>query len=384
MKSLILILGLLTAFGPLSIDMYLPALSAIAQEFNSPISSIQFSLSSFFIGLAIGQIFYGPITDRFGRKKPLYIGLVIYIGASILCAQAQSPYELAVYRFIQALGSCAGMVISKAVVRDRFEPRDAAKTFSLLMLIMGIAPILAPALGGQMLQWASWRAIFYFLAVSSAITLALVFFILPETHKAEEKTRLRDTFSIFAEILKDRNFIGYSLACSIAYGGMFAYITGSAFVFIEYFGFSPSAYSILFGVNASGIILFSQVNGLALRKHMPAQILKTLFPTSAFLGLCLLLCGLYLPSKYAIIPCLWAFLASMGMMFPNSTACALAAQKRAGSASALMGTIQFSASALISAAVSFFHNETLVPMTSIVGICAIGAYGAYKLIVPKT
>lgn len=380
MKTLVLVLGLLTAFGPLSIDMYLPALSHIAADLGASIDSAQLSLSSFFIGLAAGQVFYGPITDKFGRRRPLFIGLVIYIIASLACARSESAHALVIMRFLQALGSCAGMVISKAVVRDKFAATEAAKTFSLLMLIMGVAPILAPSLGSSMLSIWSWQSIFYFLAAVGLIGLVAVYFFLPETLEHEDKSGIKESLKNFPHILKDREFLTYGLSSSLAYGGMFSYITGSAFVFMEYFDFSPGQYSALFGMNAGGIILSSQLNRLVLRKVSPRQALSALYPIIATIGIALGLAGALFPKTYTIIPLLFLFLAGMGMMFPNATACALATQKRAGSASALLGTMQFGISAPVSACVSLFHNETAAPMTVTVGLSALFAFAIYKLL----
>lgn len=378
MQTLVLILGLLTAFGPLSIDMYLPALSAIATNFDAPISEVQLSLSSFFVGLAIGQVFYGPATDRWGRKKPLYFGLVLYVLASFACANANSAQELIAYRFLQALGSCAGMVISRAVVRDKFDARDSAKVFSLLMLIMGIAPILAPLIGGALLEHWGWCSIFWLLGVLSALALVASALWLPETFTPAPVYEKKNALRVYWDIAKGRKFLAYTLSGALIYSGMFAYITGSPFVFIEHFKLSPGSYSILFGSNAAGLIFLSQLNGQLLKKLSPQNILKIVFPISALLGLALLLSGVFLPKFEIVVALLFLFVASLGMIFPNATACALAGQKHAGSASALLGTLQFAASALLSAGVSYFHNDTIVPMCTAVGLCALGAYIVYK------
>lgn len=382
MNIIILVLGLLSAFGPLSIDMYLPALPVIAKDFGATLSSVQLSLASFFIGIAVGQIFYGPLTDRFGRKKPLYFGLILYGFASFMCATTDSVNGLIVFRFLQALGACAGMVISRAVVRDLYQPHESAKVFSLLMLIMGVAPILAPLLGGAMMVSIGWRSIFWFLTAVSIVTFLSVHFFLKETSTPHPDHKLSKALHNYLEIFRDRNFTGYTFSLSFIYAGMFAYITGSPFVFIEHFKFTPSEYSILFGVNASGLILFSQVNTRLLRKYTPAHLIKMTLPVTLAAGLLLLIVGLSNGPVWAVCLPLFLFILTMGIMAPNAAASALALQKKsAGSASALMGTIQFSVSALCSTMVSSLHDGSIVPMTSVMFAAALAAFFFHWLLI---
>ena len=384
MNLTILILGLLTAFGPLSIDMYLPALPEIAQNFSVPLSSVQLSLASFLVGIALGQIFYGPITDRFGRKKPLYVGLVIYLLASLACATTFNVYGLIVYRFMQALGACAGMVITRAIVRDLYRSHESARVFSMLMLIMGVAPILAPVLGGLFTSLFGWRSIFWTLSIVSLVSLICVWKFLPETHKPDTKYGLKDIFKNYLEVLRDRHFTGYTLAMSFVYSGMFAYITGSSFVFISHYGLTPREYAWVFGSNAFGLIAFSQVNGRILKYLSPSEILKRSIPFVGIFGLMVFCVGAFNGPLWAMCLTLFLFISTMGLIAPNSSACALANQgKHAGSASAMMGTIQFTVASIASAMVSHFHNETLLPMTSILCLCGIGSYIIYMLLVRK-
>lgn len=385
MNVIILILGLLSAFGPLSIDMYLPSLPSIAKDFQVPLSSVQMSLASFFVGIALGQIFYGPVTDRFGRKKPLYFGLILYGLASLLCATTDSVNGLIFFRFLQALGSCAGMVISRAVVRDLFPPHECAKIFSLLMLIMGVAPILAPVIGGTIASTLGWRYIFWILTTVSVVILLAIFFFLQETHRPEgDHHQLNKTFHNYAQILKDRNFTGYAFSMSFIYAGLFAYITGSPFVFIEHYGLTPHHYAWVFGINAFGIIFFSQVNGRLLRRYSPAFLIKRTLPLSALATFFVFLVGYTNGPFWAMFLSLFTFIFSLGLIAPNAAASALSAQgKFAGSASALMGTIQFTVSAVSSGLVSHFHDGTTRPMTTMIFICGCCSLALYVLLVGK-
>jgi len=355
MNIIIFVLALLTAFGPLSIDMYLPALPEIARQFSVELSSVQLSLASFLIGLSCGQIFYGPLTDRFGRKKPLYFGLILYGVSSIFCAVSGSVDSLILFRFMQALGSCAGLVISRAIVRDLYRPHEAAKVFSLLMLIMGLAPILAPIFGGFLSESLGWRSIFWVLSAISLVTLIAVHFFLKETHVPDTEGCKTNVLKNYAQIMSDKGFLGHTLSMSLIYGGMFAYITGSPFVFISHYGLTPNQYSWVFGINAFGLIAFSQVNGRLLRKNNPEFILKKVYPFAALAGLLLFLIGFYNGPFWGMCVGLFLFILNMGMIAPNAAASALANQKKfAGSASALMGTIQFIIAAIMSSLVSPF------------------------------
>jgi|SRR5690606_17682105 len=375
MKIIVLLLGLLSAFGPLSIDMYLPAFPLIAEEFNTDLSNIQLSLSSFLVGIALGQIFYGPLTDRFGRKKPLYAGLIIYCLASIFCALSINAEQLIYLRLFQALGSCAGMVISRAVVRDLYRPQDAAKVFSLLMLIMGVAPILAPVAGGVVSSLFGWRAIFWILSIISGLSFILMFFFLKETHEEVVPLNTQTIFKNYGLIIRDRSFIANALGLAFTNAGMFSYITGSSFVFVEHFGVGPTTFAWIFGLNAAGIIGASQLNGLLLSRFKANSILQSVLIYGAFAGLLLFTAGNVNPPMIVICLGLFLYLPTMGIVGPNASALALSNQKKlAGSASALLGTVQFTISGMMSALVSTFHDGTIRPMCTMIFICATLAF----------
>lgn len=382
MNIVILVLGLLTAFGPLSIDMYLPALPGIARDFNASLSAVQLSLASYFVGIASGQIIYGPITDRFGRKKPLYVGLILYGIASFFCATTSEVDHLIFFRFLQALGSCAGIVISRAMVRDLFKPQETAKVFSTLMLIMGVAPILAPLLGGFLTTAFGWRSIFWLLTGVSAMALLAVRIYLPETFTAHPDHRLSRALHNYVGVLRDRQFVAYTFSLSFIYAGMFAYITGSSFVFIEYFHLSPTFYSWIFGFNAFGFILFSQVNTRLLRKYSSEELIRKTLPCTFFAGVLLFVTSFFQVPVWVFCVPLFIFILTLGLIAPNSSACALAHQKKsAGSASALMGTIQFTVSALCSTLVSRLHDGSILPMTLVMFGCSAIALCLYWLLV---
>jgi DHA1 family bicyclomycin/chloramphenicol resistance-like MFS transporter len=373
---LVFILATLTAFGPLSIDMYLPAFPQIANDFHTSIVTVQLSLTSFFLGLALGQLFYGPVIDRFGRKPPVYFGLVVYGLASILCAVAPSVEILILGRFLQALGACAGMVVSRAVVRDLYEERDAARVFSLLMLVMGVAPILAPIVGGYITTHWGWHSVFGLLGSISLICLFAVFAVLPETRGPNPLVKLSSALQTYGSIAKNRRFIGYTISGALAQAGMFAYITGSPFVFIELFKVPAAHYGWIFGSNAFGLIAASQINVRLLKKTPPEKILRYSFGILALASISLVLATVARLGFWGLVIPLFVYIATLGITLPNTAAAALSSEgARAGSASAFLGTMQFTLAAITSAAVSSFDTGTSMPMSATMASC--GALGLW-------
>jgi DHA1 family bicyclomycin/chloramphenicol resistance-like MFS transporter len=264
---LILILGLLSAIGPFSIDMYLPGFPAIAANLHTSVDRVAYSLSSFFIGICAGQLLCGPLLDRFGRKTPLCIGLVVYILASIGCALSTSVEVLIAFRFLQAIGGCVGMVAPNAIVRDVFPVEENAKVFSLLILILGVSPILAPTVGSYIIAAFGWPIVFVVLAVVTALVLSAVILKLPETKKPDPTFSLKPgpILTGFAGVLKQPQFTTYAFAGAIASAGLFAYLAGSPFVFMELYGVSDKQYGWIFGAIAAGLIGCSQLNNVLLR-----------------------------------------------------------------------------------------------------------------------
>lgn len=376
---LVLLLGALTSFGPLSIDMYLPAFPAMAKDLGVSQGRIELSLASFFIGMAFGQLVYGPISDRYGRKKPLYAGIFIYVLASIACALAPSADSLIFFRLLQALGACAGMVVSRAMVRDLFDHRESAQVFSLLMLVMGVAPILAPLAGGYILLYTGWQTIFWSLAVISALIFAMVAIYLPETRSPDETVKFSRSFHTYADIIRHREFLGYTLTAGFGQAGLFAYITGSSYVFIEHYGVSAENFGWFFGANAFGLIATSQINAWLLRRGMhPDQIMRFSLGFMALMGIALLTAALAHAPLYILMIPLFLFMAMMGTVFPNAGAGALEHQKqRAGAASALAGMLQFCLSALAAGAVSLMHAQSAVPMAAVMALSGVLSFGMF-------
>ncbi len=374
----ILILGLLSSIGPLSIDMYLPGFPDIAKDLNTTVAHISLSLSSFFIGISFGQLLYGPLLDRFGRKKPLYVGLLLYMLASVGCAFAPSADALIGLRLLQALGGCVGMVASRAMVRDLFAVSENAKVFSLLMLVVGVSPIIAPTLGGYMTAAFGWQSVFVIMAFLAVFIIIAIHFSLPESRQPDPTFSLRPKpiASNFYNVIIQPQFYTYALTGSMASAGLYAYIAGSPYVFMEIFRASEKQYGWIFALIAAGLIASSQVNSLMLRKYTSQQIIRVALFCQSLTGI-LLLAGSYMQilNVYSTIFLCFLFLCCQGFTFPNTSALSLAPfTKTAGSASALLGGIQMGIGALTSAAVSFFSNHTAVPMTAIMAACALSAF----------
>ena len=375
---LVLILGGLSAFGPLSMDMYLPGLPTLTRDLGASASTGQLTLTGCMLGIAAGQMFTGPLSDTLGRRRPLLAGLVGYITASLACAAAPSILTLIVLRFIQGTLGGAGVVIARAVVRDLFAGRAAARMFALLMAVMGVAPVFAPIIGGQVLAITSWRGIFVVLAAIGVPLLVATVMWLPETLPPERRHGggLAVTLHTFRRLLGDRSFIvpaaSFSLACAV----LFAYIAGSSFVLENVYGVSPQTFSLVFAVNSAGLVAMSQVGGRLVGRVGPEALLRyalfgvaagsvgALVVTIAHGGLALLLISLFVTVSFD------------GLVFPNASAVSLEGQEGAlGSASALLGMGQFGVGALIAPLVGVAGSHNALPMGVLIGACGLGALG---------
>ncbi len=386
--GLILVLGSLTAFGPLSIDMYLPGLPAIARSLHATSSDTQMTVAAFFIGIAVGQLFYGPLSDRFGRRWPILIGIALYIAASIGCAFANSIGLLIGLRVLQALGGCAGMVIARAIVRDRFEPHEVLHVFSMLMLVMGLAPILAPLMGGFMLQVASWRWLFGGQAIFASIVGAAVIFTLPESRSPETAAQAagENPFQSYASLLRNPRLLGYVLTGAFSGAALFTYVATSPDIVIGHFHVRPQDFGWVFGVNAFGFIGCSQINARLARRYRSDVILKWANLGALVAGLVLLA---FAETGFGG---LWGFLApqfvimaSLGFTQPNSGAGALGEDgTRAGAVSALVGAAGFAAGAGFAALAGAFRDGTPRPMALVaVGSLVLSMIALRTLVRPQ-
>ena len=380
---LILILGSLTALGPFSIDMYLPGFPAIAKDLHTTASKVSLSLSGFFIGISAGQLLYGPLLDRFGRKKPLYMGLFVYILASIGCATSNSIDMLIIMRFVQAIGSCAAAVASVAMVRDLFPVKDSAKVFSLLMLVVGASPMIAPTVGGYVTAAFGWQVVFLILAGMGVAILAATALWLPNSFKPDTSLSLKPRPIIlnFLSVIREPQFYTYSLTGAVAFSGLFAYVSGSPMVFMEVFHTDEKVYGWIFALLSVGFIGSSQFNTLLLRKYKSEQIIHTALICQLVISFTLLFASFngFLSLIPAIV-LIFLFLCCIGLTNPNAAALSLAPfSKNAGSASALMGAIQMGMGALISVVISLFEEPTTLPMTSAMAGSALFALGIFLL-----
>jgi DHA1 family bicyclomycin/chloramphenicol resistance-like MFS transporter len=378
----ILILGALSAFGPLAIDFYLPGFPAMALAFGTDEKHIQTTLAAYFLGLSIGQLIYGPVADRFGRRVPLLVGVVLFTLASLACAFAPNLEWLIAARFVQALGGCAGMVLSRAIVSDKCDAVGSAKVFSQLMLVMGLAPILAPMLGGLLVNTWGWQWIFILLTLFSAACTAAVALGLPESMPADRPRQpLSGALGLYWSLLRDRVYLGHALTGGIAMAGMFAYIAGSPFVFIKLYGVPAEHYGWLFGSNAAGFIIMAQVNARLLAKRGPAFLLSRMVFVYLAAGAALLaLCALQTAALWPLLVPLFACIASLGCIIPNASACAMSGQgSRAGSASALLGCLQFSLAAGAASLVGVLHDGSAAPMALVICSCGVLAVVASVL-----
>ena len=381
------LLGMLTAVAPLSIDMYLPSFSTVERLLAATPGSMELTLACFFVGLTLGQLFYGPISDRFGRKPLLYAGFALYALASLGCAFSDSVPELNVWRFLQGMGGCVGIMIPSAMVRDRLAAPEAARAFSMLMLVMGLAPILAPLLGGWILTYVGWRAIFYVLAFFGLAGLLASVFLLKESLDASHVVPLKlgVVLANYARLLKDPVFVGFSLSGGLTMAGMFAYIAGSPFVLIELYEVAPANYGWYFGLNAVGLIASSQLNAQLLKRVSADRILRTALWVPLLVGLSLVgfhLLGMLSLRVFAVA--FFLFVASIGWITPNATALALSAHgKMAGTAAALISALQFFFATLAGMAIGVLHDGTSLPLVIVMAACGCGAWGSHRLLLKK-
>ena len=373
-RFLIGLLGALSLVSPFSIDLYLPAFSQMARDLGATSAVVSLSLSSYFIGLALGQIIYGPFLDRFGRKPPIYVGLTLFILVSLGCLFVRHVHALVALRFIQALGGGVAQVAAVAMVRDFFPGKEGAKVFSLVFLCIGVSPLLAPSLGGFIVLFVGWKMIFLFLAALGVAVLALTFWLLPEPHAPDPSISLRlgPIFHEFLHILRNRWFFTYAVSGSFSFAGLFAYVAGSPIIFMEGFHLGTEAYSGVFALLTMGFIGANQLNILLLRNFATKTIYASAVWVQTLTGLVFLLgalCGGY--GLHSTMFLFFIFLSCAGLTYPNSAALALAPfSKNTGSASALLGLLQMGVGAVISAGIGLSHSTGSLPIIAILAATA--------------
>jgi DHA1 family bicyclomycin/chloramphenicol resistance-like MFS transporter len=370
----IVVLGMLSTFGPISLDLYLPALPSLAVDLATTTSAAQLSITACLLGLATGQLVAGPLSDRYGRRRPLVIGLAMYLLASAACAFAPSIEVLLVLRLVQGLSGAAGLVVSRAVARDLYSGRALVIVFSRLILVSGLAPVLAPVIGGQLSAIMTWRGIFGVLAAFGVVLLLAGGFGLGETLPAARRTTggLTTTLRGFRRLLRDRLFVAVVAAAGLAGASMFAYIAGATFVLQRLYGLSPQGFSFAFGANALGIMGLGQLGGRLAHRWTPHRVLALGLVINLVGALSLLttvLLGLALPF---VLGSLFVMVAAIGMILPTSTALALADYPdQAGAASSLLGLGQYVAGALVAPLVGIAGEDTAVPLGVVAASCSV-------------
>jgi DHA1 family bicyclomycin/chloramphenicol resistance-like MFS transporter len=364
----VLLLGSLIALGPLSIDLYLPALPDLTDDLSATPSSVQLTLTGILVGLGLGQLLSGPLADIYGRRRPLLVGIAVNVVTALLCAIAPTIVVLDVLRVLQGVGAAAASVVAMAVVRDLFTGRAAAAVISRLVMVMGLAPVLAPSLGSAVLQVGSWRTVFVVLAGLGVLLGALAAFGLKETLPPERRTApgLRTTLQGYGVLLRDRSLVGFMMVASLTMAAVFAYVSGASFVLQDGFGLDERTFGLLFGVGAVGLIVSSQVNVALLRRFSPGTILSAALTVAALAGVVLLVDAVTgMGGLLGIMIPIWVVMVMVALCGPNATALALAEHgQRAGAAAALLGAAQFVVGAAIAPLTGLGEAGSAVPMAA--------------------
>ncbi len=377
----------LVALGPLSTDLYLPSLPTLVRDFASDAAHVQLTLSVFLAGFGVAQLFYGPLSDRYGRRPVLLVGLSLYLVASVICMFAPSIDTLIAARFVQALGACAGPVLSRAIVRDVYGPLQAARMMAYISGAMAVAPILGPVLGGWLTVWFGWRANFAALSLYAVAQVLAMAVLLKESnaHLDPTATQPRRMLINFGQLLRAPIYLGYLLCFSAAYAALFSFISGSSFVLIDYYGLSPQRFGSAFGFVVTGYIIGTIASAkLTLKLGVQRMVLMGAV-LGAAAGTLMLALALFGPhSVWAILLPMAIYLAAAGLIMPNAMGGALAPYaKMAGAASALMGFVQMGLAAVAGVVVGHFYNGTAVPMTASIALCGWAVLASYLLLVRR-
>ena len=385
--ELIALFGVLTVFTPIGIDLYLPALPAIAAEFHAPISAIEHSLAAFFLGLCLGQAMIGPVSDRFGRRWPILIGLLLYILGAVGCALAKDPITLDLARFVEAVGGCAGTVLARACVRDLFPPQEAARIFAQMLLILSVSPLFAPFVGGWLLPLTGWRSLFWLQAASALLTMGVVWKLLPESHPGSNR-RLHP-FHVLADywaIARDRRFFRFVIPATLTGAGLYVFLTGWPHVVIDLFHVAPQYFGFTFVLNGIGLVVFSQGAARWLRHHLGEPLFLACLLTNAVAGVLALAFGaLGWGGILGLVPWTFVYCAMIGSI--NATGSGLAMHyfgHAAGMASALIGILLYGGGTLASALMGAFVTPTTpVPLTGLMALFGTTGLATYLLFRPR-
>ncbi|QSO52181.1 multidrug effflux MFS transporter [Alicyclobacillus curvatus] len=378
------ILGFLSAVAPLSIDMYLPALPTLGRDLHAATSVAQLSLTACLVGLAVGQLLGGPISDARGRRTPLLIGTAVYTAASMLCAVTNSIYLLIILRLVQGLAGSVGLVISRAIVRDLFEGHEMTEFFALLMLVNGVAPIAAPILGGQILRFGSWHDVFIVLTALGCLMFISVWFGLPESLPKSKRQLggIRHTSTTVGMLLRDKHFIGYSFTIGLVFAAMFAYISGSPFVLQGMFGLSPQMFSVAFATNGLGIIIAGQISARLSRRYGETKVLVGGLMLACAASLVFLVMLALKAPLTGVLPPLFFIVCTVGIVGPTATSLAMQEQgNRAGSAAAVIGVPQMLMGAITAPLVGIMGSHADMPLGVVVLLCDVAAALCYVVLV---
>ncbi|EDH2989842.1 Bcr/CflA family efflux MFS transporter [Campylobacter jejuni] len=380
--KLIVILALMSSIAPLSTDMYLPALSHVEQSFQTNSFLTQLSIASFFIAFALGQLIYGPLSDIFGRKIPALVGIFFFIVSSLFCVIIDDIYAFIALRFFEALGGCAGVVIARAIVNDLFEIKEAAGIFALMMVFSSLAPMLSPTFGGILLEYFSWHSIFATLFALGILLFLMILFGLKESapHLKNKKFSHHEAMKSYKFVLSDKRFLVYILCASFALAAMFAYITGSSFVFTQFFSLSEQKFALLFGANALGFVICANINVRLVLKYESEKILAKALMIMFISTVILLVNAFFHPNFLLFELSIFTSIAMLGFITPNTTTLAMARFKEhSGTASAVLGFIQFALAGLISSVVSALDANTPIILACVMCACVLVANMIYFL-----
>lgn len=373
---LIILLGILAALGPFSIDMYLPGFRQIAEDLGTDEKHVTFTLTSYFIGIAVGQLIYGPVVDKYGRKMPLLAGLMIYALAALGCALSPDIETMTAMRLLQALGGCVGMVASNAIISDVFESSQRAKAFSTLMLVMGVAPLIAPSIGSFFVEQMQWNYIFYFLTFFAALVMGLIYIFLPETSRYMHTDKLRISKIVrgYSEVFQNKTFIAYTLAGSISMSILYAYISSASFIFLTLYQLDKATFSVIFAINAAGFIGGSYLNGIFTNRFhyiKIANVVAWILSIVSLIVLVMLYFNEQIQYKWMVVS-IFILLFLTGFINPNTTAASLAPfTSNTGTASALGGAIRMGTGAAVAAAIGVFQGSSAMTLFAVIFVSAI-------------